>query len=86
MSDLDITRKLAKQTLTITTPNGTRESFFWDRSKRLVRNINHICRLPELANSGLQIDQFCLISAAYFNDAGLLSRLNAKNTNTINNP
>ncbi len=83
MSDLDITRKLAKQTLTTITPNGTRDSFFWDRSKRLVRNINHICRLPELTNSGLQIDQFCLISAAYFNDVGLLSRLNTKNTGTI---
>jgi len=78
MSELDIIRDLAKQTLTIPTPASNLDSSLWDRAQRLVRNVEHICRLPELSNTSLQIDHFCLMAATYFSDAGLAGQLKAK--------
>jgi len=70
MSEIDIVKDLAQQTLTIPTLTGELDNSIWDRAQRLVRNAEYICRLPELAN--LQIDRFCLYAAAYFSDAGLV--------------
>jgi hypothetical protein len=75
MSTLETIRDLAKQTLTVATlPNGL-DNYLWDRAHRLLRNVEHICQLPELTKSGSQIDHFCLVAATYFSDAGLVSYL-----------
>jgi hypothetical protein len=71
MSEFDIVRELAKQTLAIRTPASELDESLWDRAQRLVRNVERICQLPELAETGLQIDRFCLIVAVYFSDTGL---------------
>ena len=78
MSELDIVKELAKQALTISAPTGSPDNSLWDRAQRLVRNVEHICRLPELAEAGVQIDHFCLIAATYFSDAGLADHLEAR--------
>ena len=80
MSELDIIRDLAKQALTITTPNCKVDGFLWDRAQRLVRNVEHICRLPEVAKDELQIDHFALITATYFSEAGLARHLESEVT------
>jgi hypothetical protein len=70
MSELDIVRQLAQETLAIKTPAGRFDNSLWDRAQRVVRNLEHICRLPELLETGSQTDLFCLTAAAYFYDAG----------------
>lgn len=70
MSEMDVIRQLAQQALTVPTPAGTSESWLWDRTLRIVRNVEHICRIPELTDKNAAVDQFCLIAAAYFADAG----------------
>ncbi len=75
MSELDVVRDLAKQTLTIPTSTSDVDNSLWDRARRLVRNVEHIRQLPELAKAGLQIDRFCLTAATYFSDAGMAGHL-----------
>jgi hypothetical protein len=71
MSELEMVIELAQQALTIVAPGGSVDSSLWDRGQRLVRNAEYICQLPELAKAEVQIDHFCLMAAAYFNDTGL---------------
>ncbi len=78
MAELDIVRDLAKQALVIRTPASEHDNSLWDRAQRLVRNVEHICRLPELGKASMQIDSFCLYAATYFSDAGLAHQLRAK--------
>ncbi|HIJ66985.1 MAG TPA: hypothetical protein HPP87_00650 [Planctomycetes bacterium] len=70
MSETDVIREIARQVLTVPTLAGTEDNWLWDRAQRLVRNVEHICRLPELAEAKLAIDRFCLTAGAYFSDAG----------------
>lgn len=72
MSELDIVRELAKQTLRVPVSTGNIDNFLWDRARRLVRNVEYICLVPELAKAEGAIDRFCLTAAAYFSDAGLI--------------
>jgi len=71
MSGLDIIKDVAKQTLSIRTIAGNLDDSLWDRCQRLVRNVEYICKLPEVDSDNSQIDQFCLHTATYFSDAGL---------------
>ena len=80
MSELDIVRDLAKQALTISTPNCKVDGFLWDRAQRLVRNVEHICRLPEVAKDKVQIDHYALITATYFSETGLAHHLESEGT------
>lgn len=73
MSEIDVIREIAQQVLTVPTLAGTKDNWLWDRAQRLVRNVEHICRLPELSEADLPIDRFCLTAAAYFSDAGFAS-------------
>jgi hypothetical protein len=80
MSELDIIREIAQQVLVVPTLKGTKDNSLWDRTQRLVRNVEHICRLPEVAKLEPQIDRFCLIAAAYFSDAGFAHYADAEDT------
>ena len=72
MSDFDTIHQVAQKTLTVSAPSGGRDDWLWDRTLRILRNIEHICRLPELAEQAISIDRFCLVAAAYFADSGLV--------------
>jgi len=80
MSELNVVRDLARESLVIPAPAGDRDLFLWDRTQRLVRNVQHISRLPELSNRNIQIDRFCLLAATYFSDTGLAERLRTQGT------
>ena len=80
MSEIDIIRQIAQQVLTVTTLAGISDNWLWDRAQRLVRNAEHICRLPELTDANLAVDRFCLITAAYFADAGFAHYADAEDT------
>ncbi|MBC8379546.1 MAG: hypothetical protein H8E62_10265 [Planctomycetes bacterium] len=71
MSELDTIHQIARKTLTFPTSSGGRDVWLWDRTLRILRNVEHICRLPELAEQAISIDRFCLVAAAYFADSGL---------------
>ena len=81
MSELYIVRQLAREGLTIATLTGEYDSCLWQRSERLVRNVEQICSLPEIKNSEFQIDRFCLDVAAYFSDTGLARYLESREEN-----
>lgn len=70
MAEMDIIREIANQVLVVPTISGEKDNYLWDRAQRLVRNAEHICRLPEIENENLPIDRFCLTGAAYFCDSG----------------
>jgi hypothetical protein len=78
MSELDIVKGLAKQALIIRTRGGGGDKSLWDRAQRLVRYVEYICRLPDLAGVSVQIDRFCLTAATYFSDAGLARYLESE--------
>ncbi len=81
MSELDIVKQFAQEALTAQAPAGWPDNSLWDRAKRLVRNIEYICRLPEVLEIGSQLDRFCLTAAAYFCDAGLTRPVVSCNNN-----
>jgi len=72
MYELDIVKDLAREALVIPALRGDADNSLWDRAQRLARNAEYICRLPELAKMGVQIDRFCLMAATYFSNAGLV--------------
>lgn len=83
MSELHRIRELAKQALVIPTPTNESDYRLWGRAQRLVRNVEHICELPDLAQANLQIDRFCLVTATYFSDAGLGAHLKTGNSTAV---
>ncbi|MBL7216036.1 MAG: hypothetical protein ISS71_10195 [Phycisphaerae bacterium] len=70
MSELDVIRQLAQQVLNVPTLTGMQDHWLWDRTLRILRNVEHICRMPELTEQAVAIDRFCLIAAGYFADSG----------------
>lgn len=66
MPNLDLIKELAREALIISTPDGGTDSWLWQCSERIVRNIELICQLPELADPNLQINRFSLMAAGYF--------------------
>ncbi|MHC4636732.1 MAG: HD domain-containing protein [Planctomycetota bacterium] len=83
MSELNVVRNLAKRALMVNTLTGSEDAFLWDRSQRLVRTVEHICQLPEIADAGIVVDDFCLKAAAYFCDAGLATHLGRSGSGSI---
>lgn len=75
MSEIDIVRELAKEALTVPALAAEAGTFLWERAQRLVRSVEYISQLPELAEAGLRADGFCLAAAAYFSEAGLMHYL-----------
>lgn len=72
MPEIDAVQKIAQQVLTKRSVTGTCDNWLWDRSQRVVRNVEYICQMSEISKSNLAIDRFCLICATYFSDAGFL--------------
>ncbi|MFC1677707.1 hypothetical protein ACFL3G_11690 [Planctomycetota bacterium] len=70
MAEFEIIKDLALKVLTGKTATKAAGCCLWDHTERLVRNVECICQLPELNNSQVQIDRFCLITAAYFSNVG----------------
>lgn len=80
MSEIDIIREIAKQVLSIKTLTGQTDNWLWDRTQRLLRNVEHICRLPEISKSGSFVDRFSLIAATYFSDSGFAHYADVEDT------
>lgn len=72
MPEIDAVRKTAQQVLAIPTVTGMCDNWLWDRTQRVVRNVDYICRMSEISEANLAINRFCLICAAYFSDSGFL--------------
>ena len=80
MEERQIVQDIARQALTLSRSANTQDYTLWDRAQRLIRTVEFVSRLPELADSGARIDYFCLEAATYFNDAGLAGYLKAGKT------
>jgi hypothetical protein len=78
MTELETIRGLAKEVLTTSKDSVGLGSFLWERTQRLARNVEHICELSEIAQSGIEVDQYCLLCATYFSETGLAATLGRK--------
>jgi hypothetical protein len=78
VSELERVKELAREVLTFATDGGGCDTSLWDRAERLVLNVKHISRLPELVQDGVPIDNFCLMPATYFSDSGLARYFSVK--------
>lgn len=81
MSEIDVIKNIAEQSLTVPSLSGQADCSLWDRAQRIARNVEHVCRFPELVEGNLPVDRFCLKAAAYFSDAGFARYANTKDTN-----
>lgn len=70
MVQMERIRQLAEEALTFQEKKGQTDRWLWDRACRVVRYVGSICKLPEIAEKEKSIDHFCLLTAAYFSDAG----------------
>lgn len=70
MTQIDTIRQLAEQVLLTPSQSRQTNTWLWDRTRRIVRNVATICRLPEISEANIAIDMFCLHSAAWFADSG----------------
>lgn len=70
--------QLAEEVLTFPDLSGRTDRWLWERACRIARYTEAICKLPEIQNKGESIDLFCLLSAAYFSDAGLKLYIKAR--------
>lgn len=70
MPEMDVIRQIAEKAIKNQSPAAGSDNWLWDRTLRIVRNVQMICRLPELADNNLPIDRFCLTAATYFADSG----------------
>ena len=67
MSKIKAVRDIAKDQLVSPLPLRKQSTrLLWEKTKRMVSNIEHICQLPELSRSGIDIDRVSLLAAAYF--------------------
>jgi hypothetical protein len=82
MSEMDVIRQIAEETMKVPTLAGVNDNWLWDRTLRILRNVEHICRMPELAERNSPTDRFCLIAAAYFADAGFARWADAEDTSS----
>lgn len=70
MPEFETIRQRARQVLT-SARSGNADNWLWDRTLRTLRNVEYICRLPELARQATAIDRSCLITATYFAESGM---------------
>jgi hypothetical protein len=60
----------AKEILQKQLINGQSDNWLWDRCSRVARNVEFICKLPELEDPQAAVDNWSLKTAVYFADAG----------------
>ncbi len=82
MAEIEAVREIARQCLTAPSGDGFVDYWLWDRAQRILRNVEHICRLPELTGEDVAIDRFCLTSATYFADSGFSYYADVEDTGT----
>lgn len=70
MPDVDLICKIARKTMVLPTAFEINNNWLWDRTVRCLKNVDMLCRLPELADRANSVDRFCLVSATYFADSG----------------
>jgi hypothetical protein len=80
MTESDVIRQLAQRALIATDSSEKHDHWLWDRTLRIVRNVGHICRLPELATQAISIERSCLMAAAYFSISGLTRPCGVRNS------
>ena len=70
MSEMDVIRQIAERTMMISVPAGSNHAWLWDRTLRILRNVETICQMTELTSKDFPIDRFCLTAAACFAETG----------------
>ena len=78
MSELEVVKKIAEESLAVPAPGGVTDSSLCDRARRIARNVEFICRFPEIVDGNLPVDRFCVEAAAYFCETGFARYANSK--------
>lgn len=83
MIEIEKIKELARDVLAVRQTGGVVDNSLWDRSQRLLRNVDIICRFPEIIENRLQIDRFCLQVAACFAYSGLARHPGSRKPSSI---
>ena len=75
MAQIDTIKEVAQQVLLYPTDADIGNNWLWDRTVRIVSNVEMVCGVPEVAGAKMAVDRFCLTAAAYFSDAGFTNYL-----------
>jgi len=71
MAELETIKELAEEVLTKSKNSAMIGRYLWERTQRLIQNVEYICGLSETAQPQTKIDRFCLFCATYFSETGL---------------
>ena len=82
MSKIDVVRQIAREVLTSRALGHETDNWLWDRTQRILRNVEHICRLPELVEADVPIDRFSLCAATCFADSGFTHYADSEDTSS----
>lgn len=82
MSKIEDIRQIAREVLTNRAPGDETDNWLWDRTQRILRNVEHICRLPELVEADVPVDRFCLSAATCFADSGFTQYADSEDTSS----
>lgn len=80
MPKIDVIRQIAREVLTSPSLGEETDNWLWDRTQRILRSVEHICRLPELVEADVPIDRFCLSAATCFADSGFTQYADSEDT------
>ena len=69
MAEIDTIRKAAREIFEAQGPG--KAGWLWGRAERIVRNIEGICRLSEIAGANLAIDMVCLRAAGFLAEVSM---------------
>ena len=70
MTRLETIKQITQQLMMTPSALSSANAWLWDRTQRIVRNVETISQLPEIAEANIAVDRFCLHAAAYFADSG----------------
>jgi hypothetical protein len=83
MTELENIKGLAKKALTTSNDSFGLGRVLWERTERIVCNVEHICDLLESIQPSFEVDRFSLFSAAYFSESGFTVMWKRKNAPII---
>ncbi|MDD5459495.1 MAG: hypothetical protein PHF37_08905 [Phycisphaerae bacterium] len=70
MSDIESVKLLARQLMMVNSQEFPAALFVWERTERILQNVEFICGIDRISKEKGQIDRFCLDAAVCFCEIG----------------
>jgi len=80
MTDIDSVKLLARRLMMANLQEVPAGLFVWERTERVLQNVDFICGLDRLVNEGVRLDRFCLDAAVCFCEIGQIRQAQKRRT------